>query len=189
MRIKTKQIILVIFSSAIIALIMISTIVGYSIYLQWKEDVHTVRYRDLIYKLTAEIFRKDIEISGVKTEFVQDDLLPGTPILEGKIKNNSPKAITSLTVELVISRPDGYVLYKNWYYPLEEAALSESPFFSGRIRGEGTLAQGDTVTFRLPLKNCPAEVLSELSNKDIFAKKTPSPKIKIGLHIAGASVS
>lgn len=181
--------ILVIFSSAIIGVVMISTIVGYGIYVQWKEDIHTVRYRDLIYKLTAEIFRKDIEIAGVKAEFEHGDLVSAIPVLEGKIKNNSSKTITSLTVELIISRPDGYVLYKNWYYPLGEVALSESPFFSGRKRGEETLRQGDILTFRFPLKNCPAEVLPELSNKDFFAKKGSSPKVKIDLHIVGASVS
>lgn len=190
MAIKTKHRTVILFSSAIIAMVIISTLVGYGLYIQWKEDTFAVDYRNSMYKLTADIFKKDIEIYNVKTEFENGaSSLPKILMLEGKLKNNSPKTITSIMLEVSFSRPDGYVVYKDWFHPLGEGVLSGSPFFSSIKRTRDVLRPGENMSFRHLLRNCPPEVISQIFKKTLFAKSGSEGEIKLIITVSGVSVS
>jgi len=192
MNIVNKHSILVIFSSFIIVVVLVATLLGYNIYVQWVEDTSSVKYRDDIYKLTAHIFKKNIDIYNIipksGNEAVLSGVLDGMPILEGKIKNNTSKIITSVMVEIYFSDPDGSVVYRDWFYPLGENYFFDSPFFSGKIRPQMVLPPGETMTFRYLLRNCPAHVLSQILSSKNFAKINPDKEVKMILNISGVTV-
>jgi len=188
MLIKRKQLTLVLFSSAIIVIVIISTLIGYSLYIQWKEDTSAVKYRNSIHNLSAEIFKDGIDIYNVRIEFEKGSSSK-MPALKGKLKNRSSKTITSIMIELSFSKPDGYVIYRDWFYPLGEEALSSSPFFSSIKRTKEVLRPGEIMSFSYLLRKCPPEAVSQLSAMKAFAKTNPDKAIKLDLSVEGVSVS
>lgn len=189
MVIKSKHRTVILFSSAIIAMVIVSTLIGYSLYIQWKEDAFAASYRNSIYKLTAEIFKTDIEIHNIATRFGNGtSSLSKIPVLEGKLKNNSSKTITSIMLEVSFSRPDGYVVYKDWFYPLGEGILAGSPFFSSVKQTRDVLQPGENMSFKYLLRNCPSEVISRFFTKTGFAKTGSEGEIKLAISLSGVSI-
>ena len=188
MGIKRKHLTVVLFSSAIIALVIVSTLVGYSLYVQWKEDTFAVDYRNSIYRLNAEIFKNDIEIHGVRAGLRNSGLPSETPVLEGKVKNDSSKTITSIMLEVSFSISDGSVIYRDWFYPFGEGAFSGSPFFSGIKRTREVLRPGESMAFNYPLRNCPSEVIARIFPGKGFAKTAPGRRIEFNVSVSGVSV-
>jgi hypothetical protein len=118
MFIKKKHGAVVFFSSIIIAVVFITTLVGYSLYIQWLKDKGIFKYRNSIYKLTAEIFKKDLDVYDVNAKIADDGLFQNMPVLRGSLKNNSEKIVSSVLMEVSFIRFDGTVVYKDWFYPL-----------------------------------------------------------------------
>ena len=185
---KRKHLTVEIFSAAIIVLVMVSTLIGYSVYVQWKEDTAAVDYSNSMYKLTAEIFRKYVEIHNIRTIIREDDHQLRTAVLEGKVKNNSSKTITSIMIELSFSRPDGCVVYRDWFYPLGEGSFPGSPFFSAVKRARKVLEPGESLSFKYLLRNCPPEVISRIFADSEFAKTGPEQEVELDLSVAGISI-
>ncbi|HNX90918.1 MAG TPA: hypothetical protein PKY78_07580 [Candidatus Omnitrophota bacterium] len=187
-----KHTLLVVSSSLIITVVFVATFIGYNVYMQWVEDTISLRYRDSIYKLTAGIYKNDIVIMGVVPKAGKEIIFSGSgagmPLLEGKVKNNTSKIITSVMVEIYFSRSDGSVVYRDWFYPLGEKMFFSSPFFSSKIKPQMVLPPGETMTFRYLLRNCPAEIASQLMSKKGFSKEDPGKEIKMNLKVAGVSV-
>jgi hypothetical protein len=188
MRIKKKHILVVVFSSVIITVVLVSTLVGYSLYIQWKEDSFAAKYRNSIYKLTAEMLRKDITIANTSVRIGKDEPFSGMPVLEGSIKNNSPKTITSMMIELSFFRPDGSVVYKDWFYPLKEKQVSQPVSFSGAERTRNVLLPGEGMTFRHLLRSCPHALVTQIAMDEEFAKTGSENDIKLEYSITGLSV-
>ena len=189
---KSKHFNVILFSSFMVVMVMLSVLVGYNVYLQWKENVGEARYQNFSYKVTAEIFRGNIDIysstvkSGEKSrEFGAPE---GMPVLDGKVKNNSGKTITSMMLEVVFSRPDGAVIYRDWFYPLDQDFLNRSPLFSGRKTTGATLASGEYFSFRHALGSCPAEIVEQIDTKGVFAKTERDEDVKFDLSVRELSV-
>lgn len=189
--IKKKQRVLVLFSTLIVTVVILSTLLGYSLYVEWKEDSFASGYRHMIYKLTGDIFRETINISNIRVE-------PGPrrprsaggspiPMVCGDIKNSSMKTIASLRFEVSFSREDGTVVYRDWFYPLGEKDLPVSPFFSGAAREGEPLPAGERKTFKYVMKNCPAEVSDSIFADSAFAKGE-GEKLNVNVTVAGVRV-
>jgi hypothetical protein len=190
MAIKNKHWILITLSSTIVAVVILCTLFGYGIYMQWKDDLYAVRYRDSIYRITADIFKNQIEISGLRTICEENGTLLKVPYVEGRIRNNSPKTLVSVMIGLSFSRPSGVVLYRGWFSPMGEEKLPDSPFFSTMKRAKKNLPPGESITFRYLLKNCPQEVVEDIARNKSFAKESGGDKdITLELSITGLSVS
>jgi hypothetical protein len=189
MFIKAKHAGVIVFSSIFIGIVMASTVVGYGLYLRWKEDALSVSYRNTIYKLSADMFRKDIEIFNIRLNIQKTGIFQDMPVLEAKVKNNSPKPIRSLMLEVLFFRANGYVVYRDWVYPLEEQLFSGSPFFSGIAQNDHTLMPGETMTFRHFLSGCPSEITSSFFSRSGFVKDESKRKVKMDLTVAGVAVS
>jgi hypothetical protein len=188
MFIKRKHIAVIIFSSVIIAIVFMSTLVGYSLYIQWKKDTFALRYRNSIYKLTAELFRKDITISNVYIKMESDELSSGMPLMEGSLRNNSNKTITSIMIEVSFLAPDGTIVYDSWFDPLGGQHFGGPPLLSGAKQTSNILLPGEDISFRHLLRNCPPEVVAQLATKAEFAKSHPKDNVKLEYSIAGLSV-
>ncbi len=190
--IKNKHFRVILFSSFIVVVVMLSVLIGHSIYLQWKEDAGSARYQSFVYKVNAEIFRDNIAIYNTTVRLGGDNresgVPEGMPVLDGKIKNSSGKTVTSMMLEVAFSRPDGSVIYRDWFYPLDQDFLNRSPLFSGRKRTGTALADGEYMSFRHALGNCPSEILAQIHTKGVFAKTERDEDIQFDLSIRGLSV-
>lgn len=184
MFLKSKNANVIMYSSVVIAIVMISTLFGYSLYIQWKEDSFALRYRNSIYKLTAAMFRSDIQLSNVTVRPWGDGPYGDVPVFEGSIKNNSQKALTSITVEVSFRRPDGTVLYKTWVHPLGEKESGARAVLPEDGHARSVLSPGESMSFAQMLKNCPKEVLSTLPSRP----KSGKGDIAFEYTIVGASV-
>ncbi len=188
MFVKKKHMIVILFSSLIVAVVFVSTLVMYSLYIQWKKDTFASRYRNSIYKLTAELFRKDIVISSVSMKIVDEGTFSGMPMVEGTVRNGTNKSITSLTLGMVFTEPDGAVLYRDWVYPLGEKGLSTPALQQGRGETVSVLLPGESMSFRHLLRNSPAEVTSWVSSNSKFAKSVSEDRIRLVFSVEGISV-
>jgi hypothetical protein len=188
MFIKKKHIQVILFSSITIAVVLITTVIGQGLYIQWKKDSFAAKYRNSIYELSAELFKGDVILSNVDVRSEKDGMSNEVPYMSGDIKNNTGKTITSLLVEIYFAAPDGGVLYKSWIYPLEEAQLAGGNLFFGKVRKEAVLLPGESLSFRQMLRNCPQEVVSHAAKKGSFAKGDSQKGIKVVCSVAGLSV-
>ncbi|NQT32946.1 MAG: hypothetical protein HQ594_04665 [Candidatus Omnitrophica bacterium] len=188
MFLKRKHILVIVLSSLIIAVVFVSTLVGYSLYVQWKKDSFAVKYRNSVYRLTADLFRKDIVLSNMKVAFAGDEAFSGTPLVEGSLKNNSSKTVTSVLVEVSLRKADGTVIYKDWFYPLGKKPFAGSSLFPGIKQLGNVLLPGEGISFRYQLRNCSREVIDQLLAKTNFAKKPSAGDIELVYTISGASV-
>lgn len=188
MRIKRKHAQVIIYSSLIIAIVFVSTLVGYSIYMQWKKDTFASKYRNSIYKLTAELFKNDIVLSNIGVKMDENDGASKVPLIEGRIKNNTAKTVTSVLVEVAFLAPDGRVLYRGWFHPLGETRFGSPIFLPSRQKTRNVLLPGEGITFRYFLRNCPREVVREISKKSEFAKNSTDNTINLFCSIEGLKV-
>ncbi|MFH1836798.1 MAG: hypothetical protein ABH862_01610 [Candidatus Omnitrophota bacterium] len=188
MFIKKKHMSVVIFSSVIISVVFIVTLAGYHIYIQWKQDTLASKYRNSIYKLTAELFKNDVLLSNVSFRSAEKEGAPALPLLEGNLKNNSEKKITSISVEIALVDPEGVVVYRELVNPLEGGFLGFSVNPSVRVYPEKILLPGEDMTFCHFDKNCPREVTEKMSTKTKFAKDGSGGELKLVFSIAGMSV-
>lgn len=182
---KTKSANVIIYSSIVIAIVIVSTIAGYTLYIQWKEDTNSLHYRRSIAKLTAEMFAKDIVLSNVNVKVWKDAPFTGIPVLEGSIKNNSQKTISSISIEVAFRRPDGSVAYRALLRPLGDDEFSASVSLSGIERTSRILAPGEGMSFKHLLRNCPRELVAGITKKTKLAKDASEEKVSLELNVAG----
>lgn len=181
---KSKSANVIICSSIVIAVVIVSTLAGYTLYIQWKEDTNSLSYRNSISKLTAEMFAKDIVLSNVSVKVWKEPPFTGIPVIEGSIKNNSQKTMTSLSVEAAFRRPDGSVAYRAWLRPLGEDEFSQRTALSGAERTRRVLAPGEGMSFKHLLRNCPRELVSGVTNKAKRPKAGSEDKVSLEYKVA-----
>jgi len=172
----------------IIAVVLLSTLLGYSLYVEWKNDSRAIKYNNSMYSLTAEIFKSDIIVSNVKVRMGKHGPFRGQPMIEGDIKNNSPKPVNLLTIEVIFEKADGSVVYKDHLLPLGGGQFAHSTLFSGIEPGQEVLLPGNSKNFRHIFRNCPPEVLQEIAEKTNFAKNGFIGKMKLRYSITEMSV-
>lgn len=187
MFIKKKHTGVIIFSSIIISIVFVSTVIGYGLYIRWKNETNAFIYRRAIYSLTAEVFRPSISMTDINVVKSEKPDEPSLPMFQGHIKNNSPKSITSLLVEITFLDVDGAVIYKDQFDPLSSKG-NKHPLFFGRGPSSDILAPGAAITFNHILRSCPPKVLSQISTKKKFVKSDSRDKLNLDYFITGISV-
>lgn len=189
MFIKRKHRLVIGFSSFIIGMVFVLTLVGYNLYIKFKGDGSAANYGSSIYKLNAELFRKDIILSNVSVETDKHASRARLPFIKGSLKNNSNKTVSSVLVEVSFQKRDGSVLYKERIYPLGDKKLSSRAvsLFFGRGRTYNVLLPSEGISFRHSIGNCPNEIYEQFSNKTNFAKNSKN-KITIVYSISGLDV-
>jgi hypothetical protein len=177
--IKSKHFLVISFSSIIIGLVLVSTVIVHTLYVEWKNNSFIQRYNSSISKLTAEMLRKDISIANVKVGLSKEGPFSGLPFVEGSLKNNSGKTITSLRLEMSFKRPDGSVVYKDWLHPIGEERFFGSSSFPDIEHTKNVLLPGENISFSHLLRNCSPEVVSQFSLKKGFAKTDTEDKVRL----------
>lgn len=188
MFLKKKHLLVIVFSSLIITIVFVSTIVVYSIYIQWKKDTFTLQYKTSIYKLTAKLFEKEIVLSNVNVRMEKDGSLNKLPLFEGTLKNNSEKTITSVRIRVTFTNSIGTVVYNDWFHPLGEQYLGRTSLSHASKDTRGILPPGESIFFRHYLRNCPRDLAEQISSKKNFAKADKNNDVKLSYSITGVCV-
>ncbi|MBF0216458.1 MAG: hypothetical protein HQL30_05635 [Candidatus Omnitrophica bacterium] len=185
---RIKNIFVVGLSTSIAVFIMFVTLVGYDLYLKWKSDTFAAGYRFFIYRMSAELFEREIEIGSIKVNRPRDGIDQNSLTIEGKVSNNSKKIITSVLLEYSFLDTMGTVIHKGWFYPLEEDMFGSSPFFSSSVRPQRMFAPGEILTFRHLIRKIPSEIKSFQESAGSFARKGDPGKVKCEIALKGLSV-
>ncbi len=102
MIVKRKSLIVGLVSSVVIALVLIMTLVGYFIYLEFKGREFDRVYRELLEKTKAKVYSRHLDIFGLDARIENTGALKGKPIIEGAITNKGSREIINLVIKTVM---------------------------------------------------------------------------------------
>ncbi len=176
MLIKRKSLIVGLVSSIVIALVLITTLVGYFVYLEFKSIEFGRVYQELLEKTKAKVYSKQLDIFGLDARIENIGALKGKPIIEGAITNKGSREVINLVLKLNFLDRDSASIYELTARP-QEPALGSNVFNHisiSRLYGYGhpidSLKPGETLKFKKIITGCPTEVFIELREGDKPAK-------------------
>lgn len=166
MIIKQKSLVVALISSFVISLVLALTLVGYLAYIEIKGEEFKRRYHELLQKANAKVYSRYIEISKLRADMEIGGVLKGMPIIEGIIKNNGYKDITSLLINIKFLDRDGAIIYEETFYPQEPSlgasSLPRAPFSYLHSSTKVILKPNSSLPFKRILSSCPAEIVKVL---------------------------
>lgn len=166
MLIKKKNLIVALVSSIVIALVLILTLVGYYIYLEFKGEEFRRYYQELLGKAKARVYSKYIEIEKLDARIENTGALKGKPIVEGVVINKGARDIFNLAVIVSFLDKDNAVIYEAELRPQEPSlggpALPNINIPYLYSSPKTTLKQGERFAFKKILSGCPTEIFLEL---------------------------
>ena len=164
MLIKKKSLVVIFLSGLVIASVLVLTLVGYVIYVEFKSEDFRRSYQDLLQKLNAKTYSRYIEISKLDSRIESAGALKGKPIIEGVVSNKGAKDITGLLIKVKFLDRNGAIIYEVIFHP-EEPSLGTSiltqvpiPYFS--VPAKVIIKSKETLPFKKILTNCPKEILT-----------------------------
>lgn len=185
--IKNRTALVIAFSSVIISSVLALTIFGFYAYLGWKEKEIRKNYKVALYDLNAKTFEKYV-IVKLDARFDTEGIFKGKPIVRGTIKNTSRKTIYSLRLKLAFYDKEHRTVYVDTFYPVGLELESLVNIADIRKMTKNFLLEGDSISFKHRLKNCPPKVLEYLKSKRKFAGLGVSEPLKLEYKIAGLDI-
>ena len=175
MIIKKKSLIVALVSSFVIASVLVWTLIGYVIYLEFKDEESKRMYHGVLEKLNARIYSRYIEISKLTVAISSTGPLRGNPMISGVIKNNGARTITDMLLKVKFLDQDNAIIYEVIFHPQEPSLGSASltqvtiPYLS--TSSKIAIAPNDLLPFKKILINCPKEILASMKKWTDFAKR------------------
>ena len=166
MGIKRKSLIVGLVSSIVIAVVLIMTLVGYSLYLELKNGEFERVYQELLEKAKAKVYSKNLDIFGLDARIENTGALKGKPIVEGAITNKGTRDVTNLAIKLNFLDKDSAVIYEFTARP-QEPALPHTYTYT---YSSAAIKPGETLKFKKIIANCPTEIFVELREGEKPAK-------------------
>ena len=166
MLIKKKSLVVALVSSLVIALVLILTLAGYFIYLEFKGEEFKRYYQELLSKAKARVYSKYIEVEKLDARIENTGVLKGKPIIEGVVTNKSGKDIFNLAVRISFLDKDNAVIYEAEIRPQEPALGSSGiarvniPYLYAPART--VLKPNQPFIFKKIISGCPTEIFLEL---------------------------
>jgi hypothetical protein len=164
--IKRKSLIVALVSSAVIALVMVITLVGYFVYLEYKGKEFARHYQEMLQKAKARVYSGYISIGKLDARIENTGALKGKPIIEGVIKNTGTRDVSDLAIDVSFIDKDGAVIYQTWFHPQEPSIPAQQvPYFGIPYLKQSprtTLKAGEEVVFKRVMYGCPTEIFIEL---------------------------
>lgn len=184
---KTRTTLVVALSSVIISSVLALTIFGFYAYLEWKQKTVRESHKLALYDLNGKLYDKYISL-GLHAKIDKEDTFKNKPIVWGTIKNNSGKKIYSLRLKISFRDASERVLYVDTFYPigLELEHLIKIVDITKKTRN--FMGQGDSISFKHQLNNCPIQVLDYLKEKSKFAKFYPDGALELTHKIEGLDI-
>jgi hypothetical protein len=174
MRLKKKSVIVAFVSGLVVSIVLILTLVGYSVYLEIKNEESRISYEYALAKISARIYGKYVEISGLKVMIEKSGALRDKVLLEGTVKNNGEREISEIIAKIKFLDKDGAVIYEAVSDLLEPAlgagtiGAIKIPYLSYHPRV--TVKIGGSLPFKKILANPPAEIYSCLRDEGGFSR-------------------
>jgi len=184
MRIKRTSALVIVVSSSVIVAVLALTIFGFYAYLEWKETAIAKNYRLNLYELNARVFGRHILIN-LQAKLGTEGALKGRPVVEGTVKNASNRKIYSLKLRIAFYDRQRQVIYVDKFYPI---GAEPEPLVNISGFTENFLKDGDSISFKHPLKNCPQEIESYLIGKSKFAKLPDVEALSLVYKIEGLAI-
>lgn len=168
MLIKRKSLIVGLISSFVIALVLITTLFGYFVYLEFKSREFGRIYQELLEKAKAKVYSRHLDIFGLDARIENTGALKGKPIIEGAITNKGSRKIVNLKIKLSFLDKDSASIYELIAHP-QEPALGSAVFTrvsTSRLYSYthpiDALKPGETLKFKKIITSCPTEIFVEL---------------------------
>ena len=111
MIIKRKSLVVALISSFVITIVLIVTLAGYFIYIEYKGEEFRKQYQQLLGKVKAGVYSKYITIEGLDAKIENTGALKGKPVIEGVITNKGGKDALNLAIKVGFLDKDGAVIY------------------------------------------------------------------------------
>lgn len=170
MLIKKKSAIVALVSSLVIALVLILTIVGYFVYLEFKGEEFKRYYSELLLKAKARVYSKYIDIAKLDVRIENTGPLKGKPIIEGVVTNKGDKQVAYLVIKVDFLDKDNAVIYEVLLRPQEPAlgggAITHVAIPYLYTPPKAILKPNEEITFKNIITNCPTEIFVELREGD-----------------------
>jgi hypothetical protein len=193
MHLKKKSVIVALISGLIVSIVLILTLVGYSAYLELKNEESRISYVYALDKINGRIYGKYIEISGLTAKIERSGALRDKAIIEGTVKNSGQREISELITKIKFLDTDGAVIYEAVSDLLEPALgtgtvgsikipyLSNNPHIKVKI--------GGSLPFKKILTNPPAEIYSCLRDDGGLSKNRGRWSGKFDYEIVSAGLA
>ena len=174
MHLKKKSVIVAIVSGLVVSIVLILTLVGYSVYLEVKNEESRISYGYALAKISARVYGKYVEITGLTAKIEKSGVLRDKVVLEGTVKNNGERELFEIIAKIKFLDRDGAVIYEA-VSDLLEPALGAGTIGSIKIpylsyHPRITVKIGGSLPFKKILANPPAEIYSCLSDEGGFSK-------------------
>lgn len=162
---KLKSAIVIILSSLLISAVIMLTIGGLTAYFGWKESEAVRDHREKISGLNSKLYSKYISIQNLEAVYEKGGIYKGKCLLEGHIKNNGYRTVSSVRVALEFPNAAGGIIHVEDFLPLKASIPPQtrnatiaalSLFTSGK---ELPLLPGGSIRFK--------HLLSERKDKNI----------------------
>jgi hypothetical protein len=164
MLIKPKSLVVVALSSIVIVGVIISTLVGYYMYVELKETENAKVCSETIRKLQARIFAKDIDIADLSFGMESAGSLKDRPVIKGVVRNRSARRVYNVLLKVRFLDAGGSSAYEVIFHPLEptfgidQIGSITMSYLKGPKRD--SLEAGSSKTFKRIMPNFPRELLS-----------------------------
>lgn len=166
MFIKRKSLIVALVSGIIISLVLILTLIGYFMYIEFRGEELKRAYQDLLQKAKAKVYSKYIDITMLDARIENTGPLKGKPIVEGAVTNKGKRPVADLVIKINFMDNDNVVLYELTLHPQEPVFEASGiaqvviPYLYNFPRS--IIKPNETVTFKKIMTKCPTEVFVEL---------------------------
>ena len=157
--IRKKHWVVIAFSSLIVALALISTLIGYFVYVNLTSSRYSWRHSRVLARTYAKIYSKHVEIPSIKLIKLKSGRKPK---LVGRIINAGNKPVASIVLQVRFLDEGGKTLYTVMFQPLKAS--------SSKSRREYILPAG-SLDFSYGLLKCPAEIRNSLKDGENWSDR------------------
>lgn len=182
MLIKRKSLVVSLVSGIVISIVMVLTVIGYFIYVEYKGEEFKRFYQEILGKTKAKVYSKYIDVSSLEARIGNEGPLKGRPILEGIILNKGTRDVSEIVLEVDFLDRDGAAIYELTIHP-QEPTLGSSGLPQIKIpylysAPKSILSPHERIAFKKIITNCPTEIFLDLRGAgDAKDRFRPSGKL------------
>lgn len=159
MTFKKKNIYVIIVSLLISLLVIVSSFLGFIVYLQWHQLELSAKQNEILERLDTISYIKEIEVAKIDLSVSFKNIL----MLDGKVKNNGKREVDSMTLKINFLDRLNQPVYSYLIYPLEPfrapSFLKEIYLAQFVSLGRISIEPGKTAAFKDILWRCPAKLV------------------------------
>lgn len=179
--IKPKSMIVAIVSSIVISAVLMSTLIGYYMYVELRARDEEKAAVDFMRSAQSRIFSKYVDVSQLSSEIASSGPLKGKPVIKGIVSNRSARRLSAIVVKVKFLDVGEASIYEVVFQPLEPAFGIDQlgPMTMSYLTGasRNALEANSSRAFKHIIQRCPRELFHLLSQKK-GKEKTPPRRMR-----------